>query len=459
MFRCTQLVFVAVLSLVFLMINHGNSFSADPQNEALPEDLGTRKFGADWESFLGKNSNSYSPEKGIAPWPASGPKILWGARMAEGYSMPAISRGRAFLFDQAKGTARLRCCNSENGKELWSFTYDSDYQDSYGYSNGPRCYPVVDGARVYILGPEGLLHCINISNGKVIWKINTVVDFNVIQNFFGVGSTPTIDGELLLVPVGGSPKGSDKNDFSQLKGNGSAVVAFNKYTGKIVYQFSNELASYSSPLIATIDNRKYGLHFARGGLIGFEPTTGKQDFFFPWRSRILESVNAATPVVVGNKIFISETYGPGSALLEVNKGAIKVLWDDETRGRDKAMLAHWNTPIHVDGFIYGSSGRHKSNAELRCIELNTGKVKWSVPELTRCSLLQVDGHFICQAEDGLLYLIKINPEKFEKVSVASLSANGVSLLQEPCWSAPVLSHGLLYVRGRNTLICIDLMQQ
>jgi outer membrane protein assembly factor BamB len=201
------------------------------------------------------------------------------------------------------------------------------------------------------------------------------------------------------------------------------------------------------------------LHFARGGLIGFEPATGKQDFFFPWRSRILESVNAATPVVVGNKIFISETYGPGSALLEVNKGAIKVLWDDETRGRDKAMLAHWNTPIHVDGFIYGSSGRHKSNAELRCIELNTGKVKWSVPELTRCSLLQVDGHFICQAEDGLLYLIKINPEKFEKVSVASLSANGVSLLQEPCWSAPVLSHGLLYVRGRNTLICIDLMQQ
>ncbi|MFZ4610230.1 MAG: PQQ-binding-like beta-propeller repeat protein [Gemmataceae bacterium] len=459
MFRCTQLAFIAVLSLVFLTINPGDTFSADPQNEALPDDLGTRKFGADWESFLGKNTNSYSPEKGIAPWPASGPKILWGARMAEGYSMPAISRGRAFLFDQAKGTARLRCCNSENGKELWSFTYDSDYQDSYGYSNGPRCYPVVDGARVYILGPEGLLHCINISNGKVIWKINTVVDFNVIQNFFGVGSTPTIDGELLLVPVGGSPKGSDKNDFSQLKGNGSAVVAFNKYTGKIVYQFSNELASYSSPLIATIDNRKYGLHFARGGLIGFEPATGKQDFFFPWRSRILESVNAATPVVVGNKIFISETYGPGSALLEVNKGAIKVLWDDETRGRDKAMLAHWNTPIHVDGFIYGSSGRHKSNAELRCIELNTGKVKWSVPELTRCSLLQVDGHFICQAEDGLLYLIKINPEKFEKVSVASLSANGVSLLQEPCWSAPVLSHGLLYVRGRNTLICIDLMQQ
>ena len=459
MFRCTQLAFIAVLSLVFLTINPGDTFSADPQNEALPDDLGTRKFGADWESFLGKNTNSYSPEKGIAPWPASGPKILWGARMAEGYSMPAISRGRAFLFDQAKGTARLRCCNSENGKELWSFTYDSDYQDSYGYSNGPRCYPVVDGARVYILGPEGLLHCINISNGKVIWKINTVADFNVIQNFFGVGSTPTIDGELLLVPVGGSPKGSDKNDFSQLKGNGSAVVAFNKYTGKIVYQFSNELASYSSPLIATIDNRKYGLHFARGGLIGFEPATGKQDFFFPWRSRILESVNAATPVVVGNKIFISETYGPGSALLEVNKGAIKVLWDDETRGRDKAMLAHWNTPIHVDGFIYGSSGRHKSNAELRCIELNTGKVKWSVPELTRCSLLQVDGHFICQAEDGLLYLIKINPEKFEKVSVASLSANGVSLLQEPCWSAPVLSHGLLYVRGRNTLICIDLMQQ
>ena len=459
MFRLTPLAFAAISAFLYLVATPCQSMGADTQAESLPDDLGTRKFGSDWESFLGKNNNSFSPEKGITPWPASGPKILWGARMAEGYSMPAISRGRAFLFDQAKGIARLRCCNSENGKELWAFNYESDYQDLYGYSNGPRCYPVVDGARVYILGPEGKLHCIDISNGKVLWKINTVVDFGVVQNFFGVGSTPIIDGKLLLVPVGSSPKGSDKNDFTQLKGNGSGLVAFDKFTGKVVYQFSDELSSYSSPLIATIDNRKYGLHLARGGLIGFEPSTGKQDFFFPWRSRILESVNAATPVVIGNKIFISETYGPGSALLEVNKGAVKVLWDDESRGRDKAMMAHWNTPIHVDGFIYGSSGRHKSNAELRCIELNTGKVKWSVPDLTRCSLLQVDGHFICQAEDGLLYLLKINPEKFEKVSVAALTANGVPILQEPCWSAPVLARGLLYVRGRNTLICIDLMQQ
>lgn len=459
MFRLTLLAFLSFSALLFLVVIPCKSVGADLKKESLPDDLGTRKFGSDWESFLGKQTNSFSPEKGITPWPASGPKILWGAQMAEGYSMPAISRGRAFLFDQAKGTARLRCCNSENGKELWAFTYDSDYQDLYGYSNGPRSYPVVDGARVYILGPEGLLHCIDIKTGKVLWKVNTVTDFGVVQNFFGVGSTPVIDEGLLLVPVGGSPKGSDKNDFTQLKGNGSALVAFDKYTGKIVYQFSDELASYSSPLITTIDNRKYGLYLSRGGLIGFQPATGKQDFFFPWRSRILESVNAATPVVIGNKIFISETYGPGSALLEVNKGAVKVLWDDETRGRNQSMLAHWNTPIHVDGFIYGSSGRHKSNAELRCIELNTGKVKWSVPELTRCSLLQVDGHFICQAEDGRLYLIKINPEKFEKISVAELSANGVPLLQEPCWSAPVLSHGLLYVRGRNTLICIDLIQQ
>ena len=459
MFRLIPFIFVAISALLFMFVTPCKGIGADTQIESLPDDLGTRKFGFDWESFLGKNNNSFSPEKGITPWPASGPKILWGARMAEGYSMPAISRGRAFLFDQTKGIAKLRCCNSESGKELWAFTYESDYQDSYGYSNGPRSYPVVDGARVYILGPEGLLHCVDISTGKALWKINTVIDFGVVQNFFGVGSTPIIDGRLLLVPVGGSPKGSDKNDFTQLKGNGSGIVAFDKFTGKIVYKFSDELASYSSPLITTIDNRKYGLHFSRGGLIGFEPATGKQDFFFPWRSRILESVNAATPVVIGNKIFISETYGPGSALLEVSKGAVKVLWDDETRGRDKSLMVHWNTPIHVDGFVYASSGRNKSNADLRCIELNTGKVKWSVPNLTRCSLLQVDGHFICQAEDGLLYLIKINPEKFEKISVAAFSANGVPLLQEPCWSAPVLAHGLLYVRGRNTLICIDLMQQ
>jgi outer membrane protein assembly factor BamB len=245
-------------------------------------------------------------------------------------------------------------------------------------------------------------------------------------------------------------------------------VAFDKMTGAVEYSATDQLASYATPKMATIDGRRWCFVFARGGLVGFDPASGKVDFEFPWRATILESVNASDPVVVGDLVFISETYGPGSALLRVQPGSAKVVWSDAERRRDKAMQTHWNTAIHHDGYLYGSSGRHTENAELRCIELKTGKVKWSVPNLTRSSLMYVDGHFVCLSEDGALRLLRANPEKYDLVAEAVLSDEKLSepdafgfgasrLLKYPAWAAPVLSHGLLYVRGANRLVCLELI--
>src|SRR5262249_10516619 len=188
-----------------------------------------------------------------------------------------------------------------------------------------------------------------------------------------------IEGDILIVAVGGSPKGSEKVDFADLKGNGTAVVGFDKQTGKVRWKVSDELASCASPMLATINGRRWGFVLARGGLVAFEPRTGKLDFQFPWRSEAFESANASNPVVVGDKVFISECYGPGSALLQVRPGGHKVLWSDADKTpRNKSMQCHWMTPIHHDGYLYGSSGRHE-NADLRCSELATGKAMWSKP--------------------------------------------------------------------------------
>jgi outer membrane protein assembly factor BamB len=434
--------------------------------DLLPPDLGTRKAGTDWPVFLGPTGDSVSSEQGIlAPWPKEGPRILWHKRLGTGYSMPSVSRGRLFLFDRVHDRARLTCCKSETGEELWTFTYPSDYQDYYGYNNGPRCCPVADGDRVYTFGAEGMLHCLRAADGKLVWKVDSRAEFHVVQNFFGVASAPVVEGDLLLVQVGGSPKDNDPGDFAALKGDGSGLVAFDKYTGKVRYRTTGELASYASPVLATIGRRRWCFLFARGGLVGLDPATGQVDFHFPWRSRLLESVNASNPVVVGNRVFISETYGPGSALLEVRPGGFKEVWTDTARQR-KSMQCHWGTPIHVDGYLYGCSGRHAQNAELRCIELATGKVMWREPGLTRTALLLVDGHFVCLGEDGVLRLLKVNPHKYEELSSVELRPPGRDgkpdsdaepLLQYPCWAAPILSHGLLYVRGRDRLVCLELI--
>ncbi len=449
-------------ALLCLVVLGCSGSEAQTKSGGLPPDLRTRQTGSDWPRFLGPTGDSVSAEKGIlTPWPAQGPRVVWQKPLGIGYAMPAVSRGRLFHFDRYGNQARLTCCTSETGEELWRFEYPTHYRDKYNYNGGPRCFPVVDGDRVYTYGAEGVLHCLAALNGKLLWKVDTVEDFGVVQNFFGVGSTPVVEGDLLIVQVGGSPKGSDPDDFGNLKGNGSGVVAFDKHTGKVRYRITDELAGYACPVLATIGGRRWCFVLARGGLIGFEPKSGKVDFHFPWRAESLESVTAANPVVVGDQVLISETYGPGAALLKVRPGGCKEVWSDAAKRRGKSLQCHWNTPVYHDGYVYGCSGRHTENAELRCVELATGKVMWSQPRMTRTSLLMVDGHFLCLGEDGVLYLLKVNPKRYEEVSQVELRLPGKNepLLEYPCWAAPILAHGLLYVRGNERLVCLELIPE
>jgi outer membrane protein assembly factor BamB len=428
--------------------------------------IGTRKAGVDWPAFLGPYGTSVSPERGVvAPWPKTGPRVVWHKELGNGYGSPSISRGRLFVFDRVENQARLRCLHAETGEPLWKFEYPTEYVDSYGYSPGPRCCPVIDDDRVYLYGVEGMLYCLRVVDGKEVWKVDTKAEFHFRQNFFGVGSTPVIEGDLLIAQVGGSPEGSDKTPVGEVKPDGSAVVAFDKRTGKVKYRVGDELASYSSPVLATVHGKRRCFVFARGGLVALDPANGKMDFHFPWRARVLESVNAANPLVVDGQLLLSETYGPGSVLLKLKADGPETVWSDADKGRAKSLQCHWNTPIEFEGRVYGCSGRHSNEAELRCVEWATGKVLWKERNLTRTTLLMVDGHFVCFGEYGDLRLLKVNPEKYQEVSqceqLVGKTAGGSdqALLEYPCWAAPVLSHGLMYLRGKDRLVCVELIPE
>jgi outer membrane protein assembly factor BamB len=306
-----------------------------------------------------------------------------------------------------------------------------------------------------LFGVDGTLICVDASNGQSLWKVDANRRFGVMQNFFGVGSNPIVSGDLLIVRVGGSSP--NRGGIESARGNGSGIVAFDKHSGEVKYQFSDELSSYASLKQTTWQARPWCFAFMRGGLLVFDPRNAQVDFFFPWRARVLESVNASVPVVFADQVLISETYGPGSAVLNFTRKPPVVVWQDRAQSREKAMQTHWNTAIHHEGYIYGSSGRHTANAELRCIQAESGKVMWSEPGLTRSSLLYVDDHFVCLSEDGMLRLVRATPQEFEQVTSVHLVQAGRPLLTYPAWAAPVLSHGLLYVRGEDRLVCTELI--
>lgn len=462
--RCAMSATVARVWIVGVMAlataGHARDTSA---SETLPPDLATRP-GEDWPDFLGPRRNGTSAERGVSfDWPEKGPPIVWQTKLGTSYAAPSIARGRLYHFDRYGDEDRLFCREAETGKELWSVASPTGYDDMLGYNNGPRCSPVVDGNHVYTFSAEGRLRCVDATVGKPLWEIDTQKDFHVVRNFFGVGSTPLVWGDLLIANIGGSPPGGPSDVYAaqgKVQGNGTGVVAFDKRTGKVVWKASDELASYASPVAAEIDGRPWCFVYARGGLVGLDPRTGTVDFEYPWRAPLLESAIASTPVVIGAEVFISESYAVGSSLLKVRPGGFDITWKDDRKTRDKSLLLHWNTPVYHDGFVYGSSGRHAGNAELRCVEWKTGTVRWSQPALGRSSLTYVDGHFVCLSENGSIHVLKATPDAYTPVrSVTLVDEAGEELLAAPAWAAPVIARGLLYVRGDDRLVCLDLRGQ
>lgn len=411
--------------------------------------------GSDWSHFLGPTSDNVSTEKAIlTAWPRAGLKILWQTPLGTGYAPPSVFEGKLLHIDAHDSVARLVCRNAETGEQIWNFDYPFQYEDQYGYDNGPRCCPVIHDGRVYTHGVEGVLHAIDFKTGEKLWKYDTREKHRFHQNFFGVGSTPIVEDDLLIVAVGGSPKGPRPADFLDAKPNGSGIIALDRKTGDEKYVALDDLASYSSPMVATIHDKRVGLYLARAGLVAFDPKTGKQFFRFPWRSKLLESVNAANPLVVGDSILISECYGPGSVCLKVKPDLTGVteIWSDKEKDReDRSLACHWNTPIHHDGFVYGSSGRHENEGDIRCISLATGEIAWREKRATRCSFLKVDGHILSLSERGELRLFKLDGKKFDEVAKMETD------LLPPCWAPPVLSRGLLYIRGKDRLLCLELI--
>ena len=305
---------------------------------------------------------------------------------------------------------------------------------------------MIDGDRVYIYGAEGKLHCLNLRDGKVIWKRDIRADYKVPQDFFGTATTPLVEGELLIVNVGAP--------------GGPSVAGLNKLTGKQVWGAGNQWGpSYSSPVPAMVHGKRRVFVFAggesqppTGGLMSIDPANGAIDFSFPWRSRSYESVNAASPVVVGNQVFVSASYRTGGALVNVlPTGKHEVAWTSQDIG------THWNTAVHKDGYLYAFDGRNEPDASLVCIELKTGKVMWRVtPEWDemmtyqgserkqristyRGTLLAVDGGFLCLGEMGHLLWLDLTPKGYKEVARAWLFA------ARETWSLPVVSKGLLYI--------------
>lgn len=460
---------ISILSIIcFASIAVPTGVGADTTERAPVRGAGslwTRKIGGDWPRMLGAGYDSRSSETGILKkWPKSGLRIVWTADTGMGYGNGVAADGRWFQFDRFGNVERLSCIHAETGKLLWKWDSPVDYRDDYGYNNGPRCSPVVDGDRVFVYGVAGMLACLSVNDGAPQWKLETNQKYKVPQNFFGVGASPLVYKDKLIVMIGGA---------QGAKPNGTAMVAFDKTTGKELYRVGDYLASYSAPVVHAIDGRDVCLSLVREGLLAFDPNDGSKERFFAWRAESNESVNAASPIVWQNRILISEAYQIGSALLSLKENKLEPIWIDSLSIKERAIRSHWSTPLLDGNLIFASSGRNQPDTDLRCLLLNEAnletpswrpEVRWTKRNHDRMTGLIVDNHLLLLGEEGSLQLQELNKDKLTIVAQMELGEtkdprDGKPLIRSPSWAPPVLAHGLLYLRGESKVVCLELIPE
>lgn len=432
--------------------------------------LAAENVGEDWPQFLGPRANGTSLETGLLEkWPKEGPPMLWEKAIGSGYSAPSVRENLLILHHRLRDEEIVQAMDAVTGREIWKYAYPSMYIDPYGYNNGPRCTPLLTSNRCYTFGAEGKLLCLDLATGKRVWQRDTAKDWVIPPAFFGVGSTPILEQNLLLVMVGGQPN--------------SGMVAFDPESGKTVWESVGaknwegvpmtgwpgertvrwekweKQASYSTPVAATVNGQRQIFCLMRQGLVSLDPKSGEVHSSFWFRAQVPESVNAANPVVIDDTVLLSAAYYRiGSVLLKPSPDnkSFTQLW------RSPVLEIHWNTPIYRDGYLYAFSGRNEPDAHFRCVELKTGKLMWDRDEkwpghaprsLTygRGSAILAEEKLIVLGETGILGLFKATPEKDEEISRFQVPS-----LNYPCWAGPILSRKKLYLRSEKQLVCYRL---
>ncbi|MHC5061843.1 MAG: PQQ-binding-like beta-propeller repeat protein [Planctomycetota bacterium] len=384
-------------------------------------------FACDWPYWRGPDYNATSGESGwLAKWPADGPKILWKNNVGTGFSAFAISKGKAYITGNtgSKSTPEsqhmdiLYCFDAGTGKIIWKQEYQTPLEPKY-YDGGTLASPTVSAGKVYTVNKVGKAYCFNAETGAKIWEKDLVKEYGMDRSLWGISGSPVIIDNMVIYNVG---------DWG---------LALDKSNAKLIWKTGTENNGYSSPVPFTLDGKDLIAVFGYQGIAGLVASTGQKLWEFPWETD--PEVNAADPVISGNKIFITSGYGKGCGLIQVDNNKVSQIW------KSKEMRSHMSGPVLYKGYLYGFD-----DDKIACLEFNTGDVQWTDKSTGKGSLMLADGKLIVISEEGNLMIAKASPKEFKVISEARVLRGGT------CWTMPVLANGRIYVRNsKGDVACVD----
>jgi outer membrane protein assembly factor BamB len=380
---------------------------------------------AGWPQFRGPERNGVSQETGLLDkWPTDGPKVLWRVKLGNGYSGISVYKGRIYTMYGRGEDEIAAALDSTTGATIWNFRTDANWRDSQG--NGPRSTPTVEGDVVYVLGARGKLYALNSGDGKPIWSRDLPDEYGAKPPRWGVSMSPLVEGELLLVDVGGR--------------DGAGIVAFNKKTGKEIWRSFDDTAGYSAPIAITVGGVRQVLVFTAQHVVALSPGDGSVLWKISWKTSY--NVNAASPVFIPpNRFFVSSGYDVGGAVYEIDVDGDRITVDQVWKNRE--MKNQFSSSILVEDHLYGFDDK-----TLKCVDAESGERRWRESGFGHGSLTYVDGHLIVLGDQGTLALVEASPDAYRE-------KGRVQIFQGKTWTVPTYVGGKLFLRDEKELISLD----
>ncbi len=373
---------------------------------------------ADWPNFRGPDHNGISKETGWASqWSNGAPKQLWKAKVGLGFATLSVSNGRVYTTGNASDTDTVFCFDADTGKTLWKNSYPAPRDAKY-YEGGTSATPTVDGDRVYTISKRGILHCLGAADGKVVWTNNLQQELGAKIPEWGFAGSFYIEGDLAILNFG------------------TAGTALDKRTGKVVWTSGTDVSGYSTPMPVDAGGERAVILAVKQDVVAVKIKDGKELWRFPWKTQY--DVNAPTPILSGSKVFISSGYNHGGGVFDISQQPPKEIWNN------KNMRNHMASSILWKGHLYGIDEN-----QLRCLDFDTGEVKWTDKVSGKGALMIADGKLIVLSERGELLVAEASPAAFKPIS-------RVQVVGGKCWAAPVLANGKIYCRtGPGDVVCVD----
>ncbi len=384
-----------------------------------------------WTDFRGPNRDGHYDELPILTnWPGSGLRELWRQPVGAGYASFVIAEGKAFTIEQRRELEVVAAYDIRTGRELWTNGWPALFQESMG-GDGPRATPSYHAGRIFALGAEGELRCLEAATGHKVWAKNILGDNGAVNLTWGMAASPlVVDGEVIVQP--GGP-------------NGKSVCAYDEATGGVRWKALSDPAAYSSPMVADLAGRRQLLVVTANRAVGLSINDGKLLWEHPWVVN-LNNRNIAQPVMLGpNRFFLSAGYGTGCEAVEVTGAssgfATRTVW------QNKWLKNKFTSSVYWQGCIYGLD-----EDILTCLDAQTGERKWKDGRYGYGQLLLASGHLVIVGGDGKLALVKAIPER--RLELAQFGA-----LQGKTWNHPAMAHGRLLVRNAVEMACFDILER